>query len=322
MVALVVRRVAQAGVVAALVATLAFFLIHLAPGDPYAALTEQVGGSELHAAQRARFGLDDPVALQYVRYVRNVARGDLGRSFDDHQPVRTLIASALPRTLLLMGTALVLSFALGVLLGIVQAARRGGWLDRASRVVTLVCYSVPEFWLALVLLLVFAQELRWLPTGGLPGPLSREMYGFAGWVLDVLRHLVLPALTLVLLSTAVVARHQRAALLGTLHEDYVRTAIAKGLSRRSAVLRHALRNALLPVITLVGLAFPALLGGAVVVERVFNWPGMGLLVYNAILQRDYFVLVGCVLVGAVMVVIGGLLADVLTALADPRQREA
>lgn len=321
MLALVARRVAQAGVVAVLVATLAFFLIHLAPGDPFAELGEQVG-ADLRAEQRARFGLDDPVGVQYLRYVRNVARGDLGLSFETARPVRALIAEALPRTLLLMGTALTLSFALGVLLGVVQAVRRGGLADRLSRAVTLVCYSMPDFWLALLLLLLFSQRLRWLPTGGMPGALARELYGTGGYLLEVARHLVLPVLALVLLSTAVVARLQRSALLATLPEDYVRTAVAKGLSRRRAVLRHALRNALLPVITLVGLAFPALLGGAVLIERVFNWPGMGLLVVNAIGQRDYFVLVGCVLVGSVMVVLGGLLADVLTALADPRQREA
>ena len=308
--------------VAALVATLTFFLIHLAPGDPFAALVEQ-SGAAAHAEERARFGLDRPVHVQYLQYVRNVARGDLGRSFrEGATPVRTLIATALPRTLLLMAVGLGVSFALGVLLGAVQAAWRGGWTDRASRAVTLLGYSMPEFWLALLLLLLFAQHLRWLPTGGLGDPLARELYGDGGWLLDRLRHLVLPALTLVLLSTAIIARHQRSALLAVLPEDYVRTAVAKGLSRRQAVLRHALRNALLPIVTLVGLAFPALLGGTVVIERVFNWPGMGLLVYDAIGGRDYFVLVGCVLVSAVMVVLGGLLADLLSAWIDPRQREA
>ena len=323
MLALVARRVAQAGVVAVLVATLTFFLIHLAPGDPFTGLGEQIGGATLQAEQRARFGLDAPVHVQYLRYVANVARGDLGRSFQEGgTPVRTLIATALPRTLLLMATALSLSFVLGVLLGALQAARRGGWMDRLSRGVTLVGYSIPDFWLALLLVLLFAQQLRWLPTGGLGDPLARELYGAGGWLLDRLRHLVLPVLTLVLLSVAVIARHQRAALLAVLPEDYVRTAVAKGVSRPRAVLRHALRNALLPVITLFGLAFPALLGGTVVIERVFNWPGIGLLVYDAINARDYFVLVGCVLVGAVMVVAGGLLADLLAAWLDPRQREA
>ena len=307
---------------AAVVTTLAFFLIQLAPGDPFVWILENPGiDATLRDRLRAQFGLDQPVAVQYVRYLANVARGDFGHSFAMSQPVSTAIAQALPNTLLLMGTALALSFVLGVGLGVVQAARPGSLPDRASRGLALAVYSVPDFWLAALLLIVFAGWLRWFPPGGDASLFAESL---APWrrALDRAHHLVLPALTLVLVTTAAVSRFQRAALLDTLAEDYVRTAIAKGLSRRAAVLRHALRNALLPVVTLLGLALPALLGGAVFVERVFAWPGMGSLLVNAVTQRDYFLLTGCVLVGSLTVVAGSLLADLLAIAADPRQRRS
>jgi peptide/nickel transport system permease protein len=312
----------QAGVVAAVVTTLAFFLIQLAPGDPFDWIIERPGTDPALAdSLRAQFGLDRPIAEQYVRYVANVARGDLGRSFVSSQPAATVIREALPNTLLLMGTALALSFLLGVSLGVAQATRPGSLLDRGSRGISLAFYSVPDFWLAALVLILFAGRLRWLPPGGGESIFASELDPWPRLV-DRARHLVLPALTLVLLTTAAVARFQRAALLDTMSEDYVRTAVAKGLSPRAAVLRHALRNALLPVVTLLGLALPALLGGAVFVERVFSWPGMGSLLVNAVTQRDYFVLTGCVLVGSLMVVAGSLLADLLALAVDPRQREA
>ena len=307
---------------AAVVTTLAFFLIQLAPGDPFVWILENPGiDATLRDRLRAQFGLDQPVAVQYVRYLANVARGDFGHSFAMSQPVATVIARALPNTLLLMGTALALSFVLGVGLGVVQAARPGSLPDRASRGLALAFYSVPDFWLAALLLIVFAGWLRWFPPGGDASLFAESL---APWrrAADRAHHLALPALTLVLVTTAAVSRFQRAALLDTLAEDYVRTAIAKGLSRRAAVLRHALRNALLPVVTLLGLALPALLGGAVFVERVFAWPGMGSLLVNAVTQRDYFLLTGCVLVGSLTVVAGSLLADLLAIAADPRQRRS
>lgn len=319
---LLLRRVAQAGVVAMLVATLTFFLVHLAPGDPFTALFERPGVSEeTVAGLRARFGLDRPVGEQYLRYIGNALRGDLGYSFTQHQPVADAIRSALPNTLLLMGTAIAGSLVLGVLLGVLQATRRGSALDRGSRALSLFFYSLPDFLLALVLLVVFARWLQLLPAGGVASHLA-ELHG-SWWQLgDRLRHLALPALTLLLLSAAAVARHQRAALLETLPDDYVRTAVAKGVPRRGVVLRHALRNAILPVITLVGLAFPALLGGAVFVERIFAWPGMGNLVASAVQGRDYFLLTGCAFVAGVLVAAGSLLADLLAAVADPRLRDA
>jgi peptide/nickel transport system permease protein len=310
----------QAGVVAVLVTTLSFFLIQLAPGDPFAlSLESPTADPAVGERLKAQFGLDRPLPEQYLRYLANVARGDLGYSFVKASPVTTVIAGALPNTLLLMGTALALSFVLGVALGVLQAAWRGSRFDRATRGVLLAFYSLPDFWLAAVLLFVFAVRLRLFPVGG---AVDVTLAGTGGWpeLLDRAHRLVLPVLTLTLLITASIARLQRSALLDTLPEDYVRTAAAKGLGRPAVVLRHALRNALLPVITLVGLALPALLGGAVFVERVFAYPGMGNLVVSAVGERDYFLLTACVFVGSMLVVAGSLLADLLTMLADPRQR--
>ena len=310
--------VVQAGVVAALVTTLAFFLIQLAPGDPLSYILEIPGADPAIVAElRTQFGLDRPLGEQYARWLASAARGDLGYSFRHSEPVATVIARSLPNTLLLMGTALGLALALGVGLGVVQAAYRGSAADRATRALALAFHSMPSFGLAALLLLVGAQWLGLFPSGG-----GSAFFPPADpWLrlLDRLHHLALPALTLVLVMTASVSRLQRSALLETLPEDFVRTAAAKGLTRRG-VLRHALRNALLPVVTLVGLSFPALLGGAVFVERVFTWPGMGTLLVEAVAERDYMLLTGCVLVGSITVVAGSLLADLLTLATDPRRR--
>jgi peptide/nickel transport system permease protein len=318
---LLLGRVAQAVAVAATVATLTFFLIHLAPGDPFAELLQNPNvPPDVIEALRAAYGLDRPVGEQYLAYVARVAHGDLGWSIQHGMPVSSAIASRLPATLLLMGTAIVASFALGVALGVAQAVRRGSRFDRVTRAAALLFHSLPSFWLAIVLLVVVAYGFGLFPTGGTADPLA-SVYPFWWRVRDRLAHLALPALTLVLLTTATIARHQRAALLDVLPEDFVRTATAKGVPARGVVLRHALRNALLPVITLLGLALPALIGGTVLVEQVFSWHGMGTLLVGAIQSRDYFLLTGCVLVGSVLVVVGSLLADALAALVDPRLRQ-
>ena len=318
--ALLVRRSAQAAIVVALVATLTFFLIHLAPGDPLANIRELHGvPPEVIQALEQRYGLDRPATEQYASYVAGLLRGDLGWSHQFGMPVADAILSRLPGTLLLMGTAIVVSFALGILLGVLQAVRRGSPFDRATRALSILFHSVPSFWLAIVVLMVFAYWLDVLPTGRSADPLA-YLQPFWWRLGDRLAHLALPALTLVLLTTAGIARHQRAAMLDVLPEDYVRTATAKGVPARQVVARHALRNALLPVITLLGLALPALVGGTVLVEQVFSWHGMGTLLVGAIQSRDYLLLTGCVIVGSALVVTGSLLADALSAMADPRLR--
>ena len=312
-------RVAQSLIVVAVVTTISFFLVRLAPGDPFAYDTRPVS-EEVRAYWRHQFGYDRPLPVQFARYVASVAHGQLGYSQSLHEPVSTAIAQALPRTLLLMAVALVASLALGIVVGVLQAVRRGGWFDRVSNAVLLAFFSVPDFWLALIALLVFAYWVPVLPAGGIVDPVLHDYMGFWAALGDRLRHLVLPAATLVLLSSAAIARYQRAAVLEVLPLDFVRTARAKGLDERRVLGRHVLRNALLPIVTLVGLMLPTLVGGALFVEKVFSWPGMGLLVANAIGTRDYDLVTAGVIVGGVMVAIGSLLADVLYALVDPRLR--
>jgi peptide/nickel transport system permease protein len=314
-------RLAQAAIVALLVTTATFVLIHLAPGDPISASLERPGVTEaVRQHQREAYGLDRPLGEQYVRWLSNAARGELGWSFSFNRPVRDVIAEALPRTLLLVGVSLVLSFALGIVVAVLQTERPGGRRDRWLGRILLLLYSVPDFWLALVVLLIFAYRLSLFPPSGIVDPVLFDYMSFSGRLLDRLRHLVLPVTTLTLLATAAISRHQRSALMEVMPSDWMRTATAKGLSHRQAVRRHALRNALLPSITLAGLYLPALAAGALFVEKVFSWPGMGLLAANAISARDYPLITAAVLVTSVAVAIGALLADVAAAAADPRVR--
>jgi peptide/nickel transport system permease protein len=316
---LLLHRAVQAAVVIVLVATLAFVLVHLAPGDPFGASIDDPSlTSEMRAQQRALWGYDRPLPEQYVRWIGNVARGELGYSHTLARPVGQVLREKVPRTLLLMGTALALGLAAGAALGTWQAARRTKFSSRASGAATLVALSVPDFVLALAVLALFSVRWRWFPVGGMVDVAMHDSYGPAGRVLDVLRHLVLPAGTLALLTTAAVSRYQRAAMAAVLPEEFVRTARAKGASERAVLVRHAFRNALGPLITIVGLLIPALFGGAVFVEKIFSWPGMGLTMVNAVGGRDYPLVLAGVLVSSVLVAIGGATADVLAALADPR----
>jgi peptide/nickel transport system permease protein len=317
----VAGRLAQAAIVVFLVTTVTFVLVHLAPGDPFSASLDTPGVSETVRQQwRADFGLDRPLGEQYVRWLSNAAHGDLGWSISFHEPVRDAIAEALPRTLLLVGLSIVFSFALGIVVAVLQTERPGGRRDRWLGRILLLLYSVPDFWLALVVLLIFAYRLPLFPPGGLVEDVAHNYMSFSGRVLDRARHLVLPVTTLTLLATAAISRHQRSALQEVMPSDWMRTAIAKGVSQRQAIRRHALRNALLPSITLAGLYLPALVAGALFVEKVFNWPGMGLLAANAIVAHDYWLITAAVLVTSVAVAVGALLADVAAALADPRIR--
>lgn len=314
-------RLLQAVGVVLMVTTLTFVLVHLAPGDPIGTALDRPGVTEAVREQwRESFGLDKPLGVQYVRWVANAARGELGFSFSYRRPVRDVLADTLPRTMLLGGLALGLSFLLGVLAGVLQAECPGGARDRWLGRLLLLLYSVPDFWLALVALLVFAYRLPLLPAGGIVDPVMYDYLPAGARVVDRLRHLVLPVVTLTLLSAAAIARYQRAALLDVLPSDWMRTALAKGLSWRAAVRRHAVRNALLSTITLAGLWLPALATGAVFIEKVFSWPGMGLATVNAIGARDYPLVTAGVLAISVLVVIGALLADLAVAFADPRVR--
>jgi ABC-type dipeptide/oligopeptide/nickel transport system permease component len=319
--AFVARRLGQGAVVVFAVATLVFVLLQAAPGDPLSIVEERISPEALERLRR-NFGLDRPVSEQYVRYITSLARGDLGVSLTQHRPVLDALAGAIPNTLLLAAAALLVDFALGLSIGIFQATRPGTRTDAALSALSITLYSTPVFWLGLLLAVVFGQGLGWFPVGGATDPIAYASLSPAGRVLDRLHHLVLPALTLGLAAAGYTARHQRSALLEVMGQDFVRTARAKGLRERVVLLRHALRNALLPTITLAGLAFPVLLSGSVLVESVFSWPGMGRLAAEAIGRRDYPLVTGAALLAAVMVVLGSLLADLAARAADPRLRRA
>ena len=274
---------------------------------------------DVRAQLRAQFGYDRPLVEQYGRYLVNVARGEFGYSHSLHVPVRDAVADRLPRTVLLMVLGVGLSFALGIWLGVYEVRHHHDRRARIANGATLFVYSLPDFWLAIMMLLVFAYWMPVLPAGQMVDVLHDYMTR-PQQLWDRLRHLILPVTTFTLLFTAFLARYQRAALLEVLPLDFVRTARAKGLDEEAVVGRHALRNALLPTITLAGLAFPALVGGAVFVEKVFSWPGMGLMAVNAIAVRDYPLVIASVIISAAMVVVGNLLADIAYALADPRVR--
>ncbi|MDQ6887407.1 MAG: ABC transporter permease [Gemmatimonadota bacterium] len=314
------RRVMQAGAIVLLVATLSFVLLRIAPGDPYSVMADNPNvPPSVVRAMRAEQGLDRPLPEQYLRYLGNVARGHLGYSYSQHRPVADALADALPNTLLLMLTALSASFLVGIALGIAQARRQGSLADRLLGLISLAFYSMPDFWLGLMILLLFALRIPILPAGGVVSDMH-DYLGVGARVGDRLIHLVLPVLTMTLFTAAGIARYQRSALLEAGSSDFVRTARAKGVHEARIARHHILRNALLPVITLLGLALPALLGGAVFIEKIFSWPGMGLLAARGIEARDYPLVVAAAVLGASLVAVGSLIADLLHAAADPRVR--
>lgn len=314
-----VGRTIQALAVVLFVTTVSFALMHLAPGDPFS-IDDQRMTEATRLALRVQFGLDRPLPEQYLRWLGSAAQGELGWSYSRHAPVSQVLAAALPHTLLLMGAGLLIAFIGGVSLGVWQAARYGTVGERVVDRGSLLLYAVPDFWLALMVLAAFAYWIPLFPAGGAIDPVMHDYMGSWGRVVDRLHHLALPAMTLGVLAMATIARFQRAAMLEILPQDFVRTARAKGLAERRVLLTHALRNALLPVITLLGLSLPALLGGAIFIERVFSWPGMGFIALGAIRNRDYPLITATVVISGALVALGSLIADLLTAAADPRVR--
>jgi peptide/nickel transport system permease protein len=317
----IAKRLAHGAAVVFIAASLSFVLVHLAPGDPFASTLDSPSvAASIKAQQRAAYGLDGSLAEQYVRFLGQLARGNLGPSIAYGRPAADVLVEALPHTLLLMGTALVLSFGFGVALGAWQASRAGTRTDRVVGTTSVIVAALPEFWLGVVLLLLFTVRFRVFPSGGVTDLVMHDSMTPVEQIVDRARHLVLPALTLTLLGIASISRYQRAALLDVLPQDFVRTARAKGLSERIVVWRHALRNALVPTLVLAGLALPTLLGGAVFVEQVFSWPGLGRVAAQAFGSRDYQVVIGATIMGAVLVVVGGIVTDLCHAAVDPRVR--
>lgn len=316
----IAARIAQALGLILAVMCLNFLLIHITPGDPATVIVGESGAGdpELLEEIRAQYGLDRPVIVQLLSYVGRVATGDLGDSFFFNQPVTSLIVERLWPTVLLVGTALAFAVAAGTMVGVATARRPESPLSHGATVLALVGFSMPVFWTGIMLVILFASTWELLPIQGWHDVNYGE--GMLANVLDVAEHLVLPALTLGLIYLAQYSRLSRASMLEVLESDYVRTARAKGLGERRVVYKHALRNAVIPVVTVIGLQFGALLSGALLVETVFNWPGLGRLAFDSILRRDTSVLLGVLLVSSVMVIVANLLTDLLYTIIDPRIR--
>jgi len=296
------------------VSVIIFMVLHLSPGDPVEIMLGSQATQEDRTRLRADLGLDQPLHVQYARWLGHLARGDLGRSLWMKRPVLGEVVLRFQATVILTATALVLSTTAGIALGVASATRPNSLLDRVSAMASLFGASMPSFWLGIVLMVVFALRLGWLPASGMYAP-----YG-GGDLRDLLAHLLLPAVTLAAASVTIIARLTRAAMLETLGQDYIRTARAKGVRERAVVLRHGLQNALIPIVTVIGVQAGYLLGGAVLTETVFAWPGVGTLMVQGILARDFPLVQGCVLVVALSFVLINLAVDLLYAWFDPRIR--
>jgi len=312
------RRLLQGAVALLLIAVMNFVLVRAAPGDPAVVMAGESGAAdEQYLAQlRQRFALDEPLPAQLATYLASLARGDLGISYRQQQPVLQLIAERLPATLLLTGTAFVLSLLFGITLGAWASARAGTWKDSLISLFATLFYATPIYWLALLAVLVFAIWLPWLPAFGFES-IGAGHQGLAR-ALDIGRHMLLPALVLAMFFMAVYARMTRASMLDVANQDFVRTARAKGLPAGRIARAHILRNALLPVVTLAGLQAGALVGGAVMIETVFAWPGIGRLLFEALGQRDYSLLLGTFLVTAALAIAFNIVTDLMYTVVDPR----
>ena len=314
----VVRRLLQVLPAVASILVVTFAVVHAAPGDPVVAVAGESGNEEYYAFMREKFGLDRPLHIQFATYTSNVLRGDLGTSFVQGERVSTLVAERLWPTLLLMGSALLVSTLGGITLGALAARRPFGPFDLAVSTGALIGYALPVFWLAQLAMLTIAFRTGWFPIQGMTT--ARASYTGLAHYADVARHLVLPSLVLAASEVALISRIARTGILAEMNSDYVRVAQAKGLSHSGALVRHALRNALLPVVTVVGTRIGFLFSGAVLVETVFGWPGLGRLVLSAAQTRDHPVLLGMVLVVAFSLVLANLLTDLVYARVDPRIR--
>ncbi|OPA83738.1 peptide ABC transporter [Pseudomonas fluorescens] len=310
----IVRRLLSAIPTLILVSLFVFTLQKLLPGDPVLAMAGEERDPAVMEYLREKYRLNDPLPVQYIHWVGNVLQGDFGTSLRTEQPVTTLVASKLPVTLELSVLALIIALLIGIPTGVISAVRKGTAVDYGANIVALSGISIPHFWLGLLLIMIFAVKLQWLPASGFV-PLSDD-------VLQNLKTLILPAFVLGAGLSGVLMRHTRSAMLEVLRADYVRTARAKGLFPRTVILKHALRNALMPIVTLTTLLFGELLGGAVLTEQVFSIPGFGKMIVDAVFNRDYAVVQGVVLCVAIGFLLLNLLADVLYRLINPRLRTA
>jgi peptide/nickel transport system permease protein len=315
---LLASRLAQGLALVMAVVVLNFVLVHAAPGDPVETIAGASGGMDekLQAELRAKYGLDQPLPVQLGIYLGKVVRGDLGYSYFFNLPVSDLILERVPATLLLVLTSVLTAFLIGTTLGVLSSRKPNGWLSQLINVLSLVGFAAPVFWMGMLLIILLASIFPVFPVSGLRGIESSGQ----GWadVVDVLHHLVLPALTLGLVYLAQYSRLSRAAMLDVLGSDYIRTARAKGLPERLVLYKHALRNAVLPVVTILGLQFGNVLAGAIVVETVFNWPGLGRLAFESVLRRDYPTILGVLLFSSIVVIVMNQVTDLCYRLIDPR----
>ncbi|KPF41301.1 ABC transporter permease [Rhizobium sp. AAP43] len=301
---LILKRLAQSALILLGVAAITFLLLYALPADPARMIAGRSATAQTVANIRHELGLDQPILFQFLHYLTNLIQGDLGRSYAQKTEVWTLIAARLPATLTLMAAGILTEVVIGLALGMIAAVKRGGFLDQLVMTSAFVGVSSPQFVVALLLLYVFAVSLGWFPMSG---------YGTAA-------HVVLPALTLGLLGAGWYARMVRSAMIDVLNQDYIRTARAKGLSSTRVILRHALPNAMLPVIAMIGIDIGQFMGGVVVVEAVYGWPGIGQLAWQAIQQVDIPIIMGVTLVSALAIIIGNIIADMLAPAIDPRIR--
>ena len=304
------------------ITVICFTVMHLAPGSPTDLQTQMNPRASVEMKERLRsmYDLDKPLPVQYIRWVGKLARLDLGVSFStDRRPVADKILERLPITILLNVLSMLLIFVVAIPLGVLSAVRQDSLFDRVTAVIVFIGFAVPTFWLALLLMILFGIHLGWLPISGIRS-LNAEYLPPAMAFWDLIRHLILPVLLAAFGGLAGLSRYMRANMLEVIRQDYILTARAKGLSERAVIYRHALRNALLPVITILGLSIPGLIGGSVIFETIFAIPGMGQLFYMAVMARDYPVVMAILFIGAVLTLFGNLIADVCYALADPRIR--
>ena len=321
MIRYLLKRLLQAIPLLLGIVTITFVMIRLAPGDPMDIYLEPTRQRQMDPEVieliRKRYGLDQPIHVQYVKWVANVARGDFGESFRHRRPVNKLLAEAIPYTLQLTVLALLFDALFGIALGIISAVKQYSLLDKTVTVGSLIVYAIPGFWLALMLVLVFSVQLGWLPTSQTRS-MDYEFFSLGGKFLDRLWHLALPVFVMGIASAAGTARYMRNRLLEVLSEEYVVAARARGFPEHTVVVQHAVRNALIPIVTIYGLSLPFLLGGATIIETIFAWPGMGRLTVEAVGGRDYPLIMATTTIAAVLTVLGNLLADVALTVVDPR----
>jgi len=303
------------------ITVISFLVINLAPGKPTDLQTNMNPKVSYEARMRLEklYGLDKPICIRYGNWLKRFLVFDFGRSYVDNRTVASKIAERIPITLLLNILALTAMLIIGIPLGIISAVRRGSFTDRFTTIISFIGFSVPEFWLALLCMSFFGITLLWLPISGIKS-LDFEYLGFIGKIADVARHLILPVAIAAFGGIAGISRYMRSSMIGIIDQDYIRTARAKGLKESLVIYRHALKNALLPVITILGLSVPGLIGGAVIFESIFAIPGMGRLFYDSVMARDYPTIMGVLSIGAILTLLGNLLADLAYSYADPRIR--